>query len=128
MSDQSINSLLSNRHHLKDAVLEGGVAFDNAYGMHVFEYAGTNPRFNKVFNQAMNDHSTLFMKKILEKYNGFEGVESLVDVAGGNGASSKMIISKHPSIKAINFDLPHAIQQVTPYAGKYFNLGQYFFK
>ncbi|KAL0452358.1 UNVERIFIED_CONTAM: Caffeic acid 3-O-methyltransferase [Sesamum latifolium] len=48
---------------------------------------------------------------------GFEGVKSLVDVGGGVGASLKMILSKYPSIKAINFDLPHVIQDAPSYPG-----------
>ncbi|KAL0452359.1 UNVERIFIED_CONTAM: Caffeic acid 3-O-methyltransferase [Sesamum latifolium] len=48
---------------------------------------------------------------------GFEGVKSLVDVGGGIGASLKMILSKYPSIKAINFDLPHVIQDAPSYPG-----------
>ncbi|PIA38203.1 hypothetical protein AQUCO_02800105v1 [Aquilegia coerulea] len=58
--------------HLKDAVLEGGIPFNKAHGMQVFEYPGLNPRFNQVFNRAMFDHTTIVMKKILETYKGFE--------------------------------------------------------
>lgn len=105
------------RYYLKDAVLEGGIPFNKAYGMTAFEYHGTDPRFNKVFNRGMNDHSTTTMRKILETYDGFEGVKTLVDVGGGIGASLSMIISKHPSIKGINFDLPHVIEDAPAYPG-----------
>ncbi|KAK4436175.1 Caffeic acid 3-O-methyltransferase [Sesamum alatum] len=104
-------------YHLKDAVLAGGIPFNRAYGMSAFEYLATDPRFNKIFNQAVSEQSTIFMKQILEKYKGFEGVKSLVDVGGGIGASLKMILSKYPSIKAINFDLPHVIQDAPSYPG-----------
>ncbi|KAI3471272.1 hypothetical protein Pfo_027935 [Paulownia fortunei] len=109
--------LMETWYHLKDAVLEGGIPFNRAYGMSAFEYPATDPRFNTVFNQAMFEQSTIFMKKILEIYKGFEGLKSLVDVGGGIGASLKMIISKHPSIKGINFDLPHVIQDAPSYTG-----------
>lgn len=104
-------------YHLKDAVVEGGIPFNRAHGMSGFEYPATDPKFNKVFNQAMSEHSTMFMHKILEIYNGFEGLKSLVDVGGGIGASLKMILSKYPSIKVINFDLPHVIQHASPHPG-----------
>ncbi|KAL4271710.1 hypothetical protein GQ457_13G000410 [Hibiscus cannabinus] len=96
---------------LKDAVLEGGDPFHKAHGMDVFEYNGTDPRFNKAFNRGMSGHSTITMKKILETYDGFEGIKTLVDVGGGIGASLHLhaIVSKYPSIKGINFDLPHVI-------------------
>ena len=48
---------------------------------------------NNLFNKAMADLSGIHMKKILEKYEGFEGVSLLVDVAGGTGASLNMVIS-----------------------------------
>ncbi|CAI0453220.1 unnamed protein product [Linum tenue] len=76
-----------------------------AYGMTAFEYHGTDPRFNKVFNKGMSDHSTITMKKLLESYT------------GGTGAVLSMILSKHPSIKGINFDLPHVIEDAPPLPG-----------
>ncbi|KAK6129369.1 hypothetical protein DH2020_036885 [Rehmannia glutinosa] len=104
-------------YDLKDAILEGIDPFNKTYGMTAFEYFGTDPRFNDVFNQAMSNHSTMFMKKILETYDGFEGLKSMVDVGGGIGASLHMIVSKYPSIKGINFDLPHVVQSAPSYPG-----------
>ena len=102
---------------MKDAVLESGIPFNKAYGMTAFEYHGTDPRFNKVFNRGMSDHSTISVKKILEIYDGFEGLKTLVDVGGGTGATLNMIVSKHPSMKGINFDLPHVIEDAPAYPG-----------
>ncbi|KAH6785048.1 hypothetical protein C2S51_037503 [Perilla frutescens var. frutescens] len=100
-----------------DAIVEGGIPFNIAHGMSGFEYPSTNPRYNKIFNQAMSDESTMFMHKILEIYDGFEGLKYVVDVGGGIGASLKVIITQHPSIKAINFDLPHVIQNAPSHPG-----------
>ncbi|PSS11908.1 Caffeic acid 3-O-methyltransferase [Actinidia chinensis var. chinensis] len=74
--------------------------------MTTFEYHGTNPRSNKLFNQGMSNLSTITMKKVLDSYQGFEGLTTIVDVGGGTGASLNMILSKYPTIKGINFDLP----------------------
>ncbi|KAL1565480.1 Caffeic acid 3-O-methyltransferase 1, variant 2 [Salvia divinorum] len=104
-------------YHLKDSIVEGGIAFERAHGMSAFDYPAIDSRFNKVFNQAMSEYSTMFMQEILEKYRGFEGVKSLVDVGGGTGASLKMILSKYPSIKAVNFDLPHVINDAPSHPG-----------
>ncbi|GMY17741.1 caffeic acid 3-O-methyltransferase-like [Fagus crenata] len=78
--------------------------------MSVYQYMDKVPTFNKMFNKTMADLSTIIMKKILEVYQGFEGLTSLVDVGGGTGKCLSMIISKYPSIKGINFDLPHVTQ------------------
>ena len=65
------------RYHLNDAILEGGIPFNRAYGMTAFEYPGTDQRFNRVFNEAMSNHTTLIMKRILQIYKGFEGLKSV---------------------------------------------------
>jgi len=57
------------------------------------------------------------MKKILETYKGFEGLETVVDVGGGTGAVLSMIVAKYPSMKGINFDLPHVIEDAPPLPG-----------
>ncbi|CAA6656104.1 unnamed protein product [Spirodela intermedia] len=58
---------------------------ESAYGMTAFEYHGTDPRFNTVFNAGMSNHSTITMKKMLEIYRGFDGLGVLVDVGGHVG-------------------------------------------
>ncbi|KAL5738838.1 hypothetical protein ACOSP7_031599 [Xanthoceras sorbifolium] len=108
---------IDNWYYLKDAVLEGGNAFEKAQGMSAFEYLGTNPRLNKIFNNAMSSHSSIAMKKVVETYKGFDGLKSIVDVGGGTGAALSIIISKYPSIKGINFDLPHVIKDAPSYPG-----------
>ncbi|XP_059667327.1 caffeic acid 3-O-methyltransferase-like [Cornus florida] len=104
-------------YYLKEAVLDGGIPFNKAYGMTAFDYHGTDPRFNKVFNRGMSNHSTITMKKLLETYDGFKGLKSVVDVGGGTGATMNMIVSKYPTIKGINFDLPHVIEDAPSYPG-----------
>ncbi|KAL9314945.1 hypothetical protein ACSQ67_020397 [Phaseolus vulgaris] len=87
------------------------------YGTHAFDYPRLDSRFNKVFNTAMINHTTLVMKKVLESYKGFEGIKTLVDVAGGLGININLITSKYPHIHGINFDLPHVIQEAPSYPG-----------
>ncbi|XP_068483098.1 cathecol O-methyltransferase 1-like [Phaseolus vulgaris] len=102
---------------LKNAIREGGVPFNRVYGTHAFDYPRLDSRFNKVFNTAMMNHTTLVMKKILQSYKGFEGIKRLVDVAGGLGVNINLITSKYPHIHGINFDLPHVIQDAPSYPG-----------
>ncbi|GMN44285.1 hypothetical protein TIFTF001_013470 [Ficus carica] len=109
--------LMESWYYLKEAVLEGGIPFNKAHGMTSFDYHGQDLRFNKVFNKGMSDHSTITMKKILETYKGFDGLTSIVDVGGGTGAVLSMIVSKYPSIKGFNFDLPHVVQDAPPLPG-----------
>uniref|UniRef100_A0ACD5WDY6 Uncharacterized protein n=1 Tax=Avena sativa TaxID=4498 RepID=A0ACD5WDY6_AVESA len=107
--------VLESWYHLKDTVLEGGLPFERAHGMTTFEYHGTDPRFNHVFNEAMKNHSTIITNKLLEFYTGFDDIGTLVDVAGGVGATIGAITSKYPHITGINFDLPHVLSEAPPF-------------
>uniref|UniRef100_A0A6N2N4E3 O-methyltransferase domain-containing protein n=1 Tax=Salix viminalis TaxID=40686 RepID=A0A6N2N4E3_SALVM len=55
--------------------------------------------------------------RILDIYDGFEGLTSLVDVGGGDGSVLNMIVSKYPAIKGINFDLASVIENSPSYPG-----------
>ncbi|WCJ25548.1 O-methyltransferase family protein [Euphorbia peplus] len=103
--------------NMKDVILEGESSFKKTNGISVFEYMGKDEEFNYMFNQQMVGISSVIMNGILPNYKGFEGLNSLVDVGGGTGRVLNMIVSKYPSIKAINFDLPHVIQSAPPYPG-----------
>ncbi|KAJ0453784.1 putative caffeate O-methyltransferase [Helianthus annuus] len=102
---------------LKDSVVEGGVPFERNNGVTTFEFGALDARFNNVFNTAMLNHTTIVMKRILECYDGFDGLKHVVDVGGGLGTTINMIVSKHPTIKGINFDLPHVTQHAPLYPG-----------
>lgn len=87
--------------------------------MDFFDCLSLNPTINSIFNDAMSSISTIILQKVLDNYKGFEGLEVIVDVGGGIGASINMIVSKYPSIQGINFDLPHVIQNAPTYPGKF---------
>ncbi|KAJ9680997.1 hypothetical protein PVL29_020085 [Vitis rotundifolia] len=103
--------------HLKNSIIEGGIPFNRAHGVNAFEYPGKNPRFNQAFNTAMLNHTIMITNKIVESYKGFGNLKQVVDVGGGLGTTLGILTSKYPSIKAINFDLPHVIQDALPYPG-----------
>lgn len=91
--------------------------FQKVYGMSTYQYMETNEELNNIFIKAMAQFSSLEMTRILKLYQGFKGVSTLVDVAGGVGQVLKQIISEHPSIKGINLDLPQVIQHAQPHPG-----------
>ncbi|KAJ8443731.1 hypothetical protein Cgig2_029636 [Carnegiea gigantea] len=101
--------------HLKDALLDGDNAFKKAHGMTLFEFLGTNIRFSKVFNDALSNYSTITMKKMLENYNGFDGLSTLIDIGGGTGQTFNKIITKYPTIRGVNFDFAHVIKDAPKY-------------
>ncbi|KAL3754592.1 hypothetical protein ACJRO7_001785 [Eucalyptus globulus] len=95
-------------HCLGQCVREGGIAFQKAHGVEMWEFAGDNPEFNKMFNDAMACTVKIIMKAVLEAYgDGFNLVGSVVDVGGGTGGVIAEIVKAYPHIRGINFDLPH---------------------
>ncbi|KAJ1421444.1 Winged helix-like DNA-binding domain superfamily [Sesbania bispinosa] len=97
--------------NFKEAVVDPEIdLFKKVNGISKYEYFGKDAQLNHVFNKSMTDICSTEMKRILEIYKGYEGISTLVDVGGGHGQCLKMIISKYPSIKAINFDLPQVIE------------------
>ncbi|KAH9784025.1 Flavone 3'-O-methyltransferase 1 [Citrus sinensis] len=94
--------LMDGWFRLKGQILEGGIAFNKAHGMHIYDYLGVDSSFNDVFSNGMLSHTSIVMEKVLESYKGFEHVKKLVDVGGGLGATLNMIISKYPHIKGID--------------------------
>uniref|UniRef100_A0A0D9ZH26 O-methyltransferase C-terminal domain-containing protein n=1 Tax=Oryza glumipatula TaxID=40148 RepID=A0A0D9ZH26_9ORYZ len=99
------------------AVVRGGPsAFERAHGMPLFDYMGTNHRFNTLFNQAMSQQSMMVMNKLLDRFHGFDGIGILVDVGGGS-VTLEMIISRYKHITGVNFDLPHVIAQAPSLPG-----------
>ena len=109
--------LMESWYYLKDAVLDGGIPFNKAYGMTAFEYHGTDARFNRVFNEGMKNHSVIITKKLLDLYTGFDAASTVVEVGGGVGATVAAVVSRHPHIRGINYDLPHVISEAPPFPG-----------
>ncbi|XP_054811844.1 isoliquiritigenin 2'-O-methyltransferase-like [Prosopis cineraria] len=88
--------------NFKDAIIDkDNDLFKKIHGMPMYQYAKTDPTWNKTFNKAMANVCNMEMRMILETYKGFDGISTLVDVGGGTGQNLKVIVSKYPSIKGI---------------------------
>ncbi|KAL2483380.1 O-methyltransferase family protein [Forsythia ovata] len=77
---------------------ERQTAFEIAHGMTFWEYAGHYPMLNHLFNDSMANDSRL-VSSILVKdcKHVFEGLNSMVDVAGGTGNVARAIAEAFPS-------------------------------
>ncbi|KAK7273692.1 hypothetical protein RIF29_14751 [Crotalaria pallida] len=104
--------------NVKDAFVDANNIYSKkVYGMPLYQYVETNEELSNIFNNAMAYTATFVLKTILKTYHGFEGLSTLVDVGGGVGQTLKVIISKYPTIKGINFDLPHVVQKAPIHPG-----------
>lgn len=105
-------------HCFSQCVKEGGVAFEKAHGVEIWEFASRNPEFNKLFNDGMACTAAIHIESILQGYkDGFGSIGSLVDVGGGTGEMIGQIVKSHPHIKGINFDLPHVVSTAPVHHG-----------
>ena len=105
------------RSNMKHMLLDGSNPFVKTHGVPVHEHENKDPYFKDMFNKAMFNQTTIFMKKMIQNYKGLESLNVLVDVGGGHGAILSIILSKYPHIKAINFDLPHVVSKAKPIQG-----------
>ncbi|XP_050235326.1 (R,S)-reticuline 7-O-methyltransferase-like [Mercurialis annua] len=105
--------------YLTDIVKEEGTsAFAKSNGLDLYDLIAVNPEFNGLFSSAMDSSSMVTLEAVKSCYkDGFVGINSIVDVAGGTGAMIGEIVKEHPHIKGINFDLPHVVAVAPEYAG-----------
>ncbi|CAO2828018.1 unnamed protein product [Amaranthus hypochondriacus] len=82
-------------------------------GMSFWEYMSFDSKFNECFNNIMECDSR-FVTSLLVNNKSFkaifEGIETLVDVGGGNGTTAKAITAAYPWLKCSVLDLPHVVE------------------
>ncbi|KAJ1383995.1 Winged helix-like DNA-binding domain superfamily [Sesbania bispinosa] len=92
--------------------------FERANGEAAYSYYLKQPEMNELMVKAMSGVSVPFMRAILDGYDGFQGVEKLVDVGGSGGDCLRMILQKYPTVKeGINFDLPQVVAKAPQIPG-----------
>ncbi|CAF2226167.1 hypothetical protein HID58_029015 [Brassica napus] len=105
---------------LTASILEGGARpYERVYGDLIFKDMEKNENIRAEFHEAMLNHTSIVMKKILKTYNGFNSLSGgvLVDVGGGLGANLALILSRLPQLKGVNFDLPHVVSEAPKIKG-----------
>ncbi|KAM3381532.1 trans-resveratrol di-O-methyltransferase-like [Capsicum galapagoense] len=91
---------------------DSSTPFVTAHGKPLYEYAEKEPKFSRLFNEAMASDAQLVASVMTEHCKGvFEGLKSLMDVGGGNGTLAKAFADAFPQINFTVFDLPHVIEE-----------------
>ncbi|KAK4476986.1 hypothetical protein RD792_016187 [Penstemon davidsonii] len=89
---------------------ESATPFAFTHGKEFWEYVGQEPRLNNLFNEAMVSDSMLVISVVMKKCKQvFEGLISIVDVAGGKGVVGKAIVDAYPGLKCTVLDLPNVV-------------------
>ncbi|KAK4390001.1 Caffeic acid 3-O-methyltransferase [Sesamum angolense] len=93
-----------------EAVLDpSSEPFVKVHGERPYSYYGKNPEMNLLMQKAMSGASVPFMKAFLDGYDGFQGVETLVDVGGSSGDCLRMIMTKYQRIEHVGGDMLKSI-------------------
>ncbi|HEY6395768.1 MAG TPA: methyltransferase [Candidatus Binataceae bacterium] len=86
----------------------GTPAFDHAMGGSFYEYFAKHPDTASRFNEVMAASATARYAEIPTLYD-FSRVTPFVDVGGGYGGLTAIILEAYPCARAILFDAPHVI-------------------
>lgn len=107
--------------------LPGPCIFKHTHGRSLWEMADDDAAFNTVVNDGMASDS-IFTMDILVREHGevFQGISSLVDVAGGNGTAAQAIAWAFPEVKCSVMDLAHVVAEVPGGTGVEFIAGDMF--
>ncbi|KAL6618940.1 hypothetical protein ACP70R_034079 [Stipagrostis hirtigluma subsp. patula] len=93
------------REELQDQTL-----FEMTHGQNLWDLADQNPNFGELFNNAMVSDSSFVMDIVVKECSDvFQGISSLVDVAGGHGGAAQAISREFPHVKCSVLDLPSVV-------------------
>lgn len=91
----------------------GDTGFEKAHGMSLFEYLQKNPGMARFFSETMVGFHGREPPAVAEAYD-FSGIGSLVDVGGASGNMLGHVLSRHPGVKGVLYDLPHVVADAQP--------------
>ena len=95
---------------LLHGVQTGGSSFEHIYGMNLFDYLAQNPESAKIFDESMTNASVIESATIAASYD-FSSIQTLVDIAGGEGLLIASILKSNPTLKGVLFEQPHVIER-----------------
>ena len=95
--------------YLEYCVRTGKQAIDRIYGMPIFEYLKQHPEEAQIFDETMTGLSTIDGPAVADAY-AFDGIRSIVDVAGGHGFLLATILARNPQMRGTLYDAPHVVE------------------
>jgi hypothetical protein len=94
---------------LEYCVRTGKQALDQVYGMPIFQYLTQHPDEAQIFDDTMTELSAIDGPAVADAYS-FDGIRSIVDVAGGHGFLLATILARNPQMRGTLYDAPHVIE------------------
>jgi hypothetical protein len=90
------------------AAQTGRPAFDRVFGAGFWDYLDEHPEAAATFNGAMRGGAAA-RARALDAYDWSE-VRTVVDVGGGDGTLLVDLLARHPHLRGVVFDRPHAVR------------------
>jgi hypothetical protein len=95
---------------LMRTVETGHPAFEQMYGLPLFDYLNQNAEAGQIFNEAMAGYSSQVAAAVVAAYD-FSRFHHLVDVGGGFGNVTIPLLKKYSNLHITLFDLPFVVEQ-----------------
>lgn len=96
------------------SVKTGRPAFDHVFGAPFFDYMAKNPDTQSTFDAAMSAGVDVWLSSVADAYE-FSTARFLIDVGGGNGSLSAIVLKRHPNLQAVIYDQPHVLESADSY-------------
>ncbi len=98
--------------NLRQSALTGNAAFDDVFGMNVWQHRKEHPHLGESFNRIMVNDQVQSQRAVLDAYD-FESCNLIVDVGGGHGALISQLLAKYPRLSGVLFDQPWVLEGAT---------------
>jgi hypothetical protein len=93
---------------LEHSVRTGESGFARTFGESSWSYMQRDRETGLCFDRAMSSIAATAHPLILSQYD-FAGVDTLVDIGGGQGELLSAILARYPMMRGVVFDLPHVV-------------------
>ena len=100
--------------NLMHSLETGNDSFEHVFGEDHWAYFSKNEEAGQLFNKTMTNLTGQHMLAILEAFD-FSGINTLVDVGGGNGTLVSAVLKKYPTMRGILQDLASPVQDARQY-------------
>jgi len=89
-------------------------AFERVYGSPFFDYMAAHPDVQATFDAAMSAGMDVLLTSLADTHD-FSKSRVVVDVGGGNGSVSAMVLKRNPSLEAVIYDQPQVLRAADRY-------------
>jgi len=91
-----------------ESLKTGVPSFPRLHGAPIYHYLAEHEDSGAVFNRFMSAQSNLHNAAIVDAFD-FSGIQTLIDIGGGQGATISAVLVRYPTMKGVVFDLPEVI-------------------